>query len=239
MFRSRTFALASALALSTAGMLHAGSHSEAAPAAQPAAMADPAATAGAGTLSDADRAMLMHTLELGLVETDALVAAAQGELFTKKPAEDRWSVAEIVEHIGATEEALLGAVQGALASPADPDAAQLMAASPIATFNAVIRDRSQRFQAPDNLRPTGGKSQGDVMAQYHAARQKTLELVRTTQAAVANHTLPMPMGKMTAHHLLTLIAAHNLRHNEQIAEALRQLTTPPAEAAAAPAPATN
>jgi uncharacterized damage-inducible protein DinB len=238
MIRRRTFALALAVALCPAAALHAGSHSEAA--ATPAAMPAAAPAAG-GTLSDADRAMLVATLEMGLAETDALVAAAQGELFTKKPAADRWSVAEVVEHIGATEEALFGAVQGALAAPADPEAAQLTAAMPVANFGAIIRDRSQRFQAPDNLRPTGGKSQEDVMARFHAARQRTLEMVRTTQAPVGSHTLALPMGKFTVHHLLTLIAQHNLRHNAQIAEAVRQLTTPPpaAEAAATPAPGAN
>ena len=215
MLRNRTRALTAAFALATA--LAAPLHAD-----------DPAAAAG--TLSAADREALVEMLEQGRAETDALLARAEGDLFTRKPAPERWSVAEIVEHVGATEEALFGMVQTALAAEPDPEAAQLVAAVPIADFAARVKDRSQPAQAPDMLVPTGGKEREELVSRYHAAREATLQFVRTTDAAVASHTGATPMGKLTAHHFLTLIAAHNLRHNQQIAEALEQLATPAAAA---------
>jgi hypothetical protein len=212
MFRTRTFALGATLALAAALPLAADHHA--------AGEAHGHAHAAAGALSDADRATLVAMLEQGQAETAALLAKAEGALFTTKPAADRWSAAEVLEHIAMTEEALFGSVEAALAAPEDPEGAQLIAAQPIANFSATIKDRSQRFQAPDMLRPSGGKTREELVARYEAARAKTLELVRTTQADVVTHTGATPMGKLTVHHFLTLIAAHNLRHNQQMAEAI-------------------
>ena len=194
----------------------------------------PAAAPAAGALTDAERATLVEMFEQGRKETDELVARAEGDLFTKKPAPDRWSVAEVLEHIGTSEQALFGMVQTALAGAPDPEAAQLLAASPVADFAGVIKSREKRFQAPAELQPKGGKSRDELLAIYRTAHDASLEFVRTTQAAVASYTAPSPAGKMTVHHLLTLIAAHNLRHNQQIAEVLTQLAQP-----AASKPATN
>jgi uncharacterized damage-inducible protein DinB len=195
---------------------------------------EPAAPA-AGALSDADRQALIDTLERGRAETDALLARAEGETFTRKPAPERWSVAEVLEHMTTTEELLLGMVEKALASPPDPDAAGILAAVPIAGFAERVQDRSQPAQAPEALHPKGGLSRDEAIARYHATRERSLAFLRTTQGAVGAHTAPVPSGKLTAHHLLTVLANHNLRHNKQIAEALEQLAAP--AAAAAPAPA--
>ena len=194
----------------------------------------PAAAPAAGALTDAERAALVEMLEQGRKETEELVARAEGDLFTTKPAPERWSVAEVLEHIGATEQVLFGMVQTALAGSPDPEAAQILTAMPVAALAGTIKSREKRFQAPAELQPKGGKSRDELLALYRGAHDTTLEFVRTTQAAVAAYTSPSPAGKMTVHHLLTLIAAHNLRHNQQIAEVLTQLAQPVASK-----PATN
>lgn len=189
--------------------------------------------APAGALSDADRAALVEMLEQGLADTDALVARAEGEAFTTKPAPERWSPAEVLEHIAVVEEALLGMAMAALEAEPDPEGPQLIEAQPVANLTAMVKDRSQRFQAPAEVQPKGGIPRDELVARYHAARERTLDFVRTTDADVVGHTTAGPMGKMTVHHVLALIAAHNLRHNQQFAEALEQN----AAAAAAPAAA--
>ena len=195
---------------------------------------EPAAPA-AGALGDADRQALIETLERGRAETDALLARAEGETFTRQPAAGRWSVAEVLEHMTTTEELLLGMVEKALASPPDPDAAGILAAVPVAGLAERIQDRSQPAQAPEVLHPKGGMSREEAIARYHATRERSLEFLRTTQGAVGAHTAPVPNGKLTAHHLLAVLANHNLRHNEQIAEVLEQLAAPAAAPAAQPA----
>ena len=216
MTRSRALALCATLALAALPL-----------------RADHHEAAASGALSDADRAALVTMLEQGLADTDALVAKAEGETFTTKPAPDRWSPAEVLEHIAVVEEALLGMALAALETEIDPEGPQLLAAQPVAGMATMVQDRSKRFQAPAEVQPKGGIPRDELVARYHAARAKTLDFVRTTEADVVGHTTAGPMGKMTVHHVLALIAGHNLRHNQQFAEALEQ------NAAAMAAPAAS
>lgn len=193
-------------------------------AAQPAAASAPS-LAG---LTDADRTALLDLLERGRAETEALVAKAEGDAFTWKPAADRWSVAEVLEHIGSTEKLLFGMLSQALAGEPDPEAPKLLEAVPVASFSDRIQDRSQKVQAPDMLVPKGGVGRDELLAAYRTAHDATIEFVRATQAPVASFTAPTPAGKLTAHHLLALIAAHNIRHNKQMAEVLEQHAAAPA-----------
>ena len=234
MLASRRAALVAALLLAAA--VPAGAQDPTTPAEAPAEA--PAAAPAAAPLTDAERQSFTETLERGLADTDALLARAEGDLFAERPAPERWSVGEIVEHITATEELLMGLVESSLASPADAEAAGLLQALPVAAFAQRIEDRSQPAQAPAEVRPKGGLTRTETLELYHARRDKTLEFVRTTQGALGAHTAAVPNGKLTALHLLTIVAHHNIRHNKQIAEALEQLAAPATEPApAAPAPA--
>jgi uncharacterized damage-inducible protein DinB len=208
MSSKRFYAFASAVALALALPLH-GEEAAAAPA--------------AGSLTDGERAALVDMLERGRTQTEELITRAEGEQFTTKPGPERWSVAEVLEHIGATEKLLFGMVQQSLAGEPDPEAAGLLETLPIASFAERVSDRSQKAQAPDMLQPQGGKTREELLGGYRESHQAILEFVQTTPAPVSAHTSATPAGKFTAHHLLTLIAAHNLRHNQQIAEALDQL----------------
>lgn len=193
--------------------------------------------APAGALGDADRQAFLDTLERGLAETDALLARAEGDLFARRPAPERWSVGEVLEHITATEELLMGSIETALAAPADPEAAGVLERLPVADLATRVQDRSQPAQAPEAVRPKGGLTRSQAVEAFHARREKTLEFVRTTQAPLGAHTSEVPGGKLTALHFLTIVANHNLRHNKQIAEALEQLAAGAAAPAAEPAPA--
>ena len=225
--------LALALTLALLPFAAGAAHSQA-PAEAPAEA--PAAAAAAGPLTDAERQSFAETLERGLAETDALLARAEGELFAKRPAPERWSVGEVLEHITATEELLMGSIETALGSPADPEAAGVIERLPVAALAERVQDRSQPAQAPEAVRPKGGLTRSQATEAYHARRAKTLEFVRTTQAPLGAHTAEVPGGKLTALHFLTIVANHNLRHNKQIAEALEQLAAPAAEPAPAAAP---
>src|SRR5690242_8679081 len=71
-----------------------------------------------------------------------------------KPAPDRWSVAETLEHIAVAEDYLLGNVTNnimkAPAGPANRDTAKLDA-----MILSAVPDRSQKRQAPSALVPRG------------------------------------------------------------------------------------
>ena len=88
---------------------------------------------------------------------DGIVAATKGlsEAQMKfKPAPDRWSVAETLEHIALAEDFLLQNVTDKImkspAGPADRDTAKADA-----MVLAMIPDRSHKAQAPPTLGPPG------------------------------------------------------------------------------------
>ncbi len=176
-----------------------------------------------GTLSGAQRAELLELYRRSTQELVELVASTPDELWDKKPAPDRWSVAETVEHIAAAEPMLFSLVAKAMADPVDADWASVHGKTSIEQLIGFVTDRSQKFPAPEPLRPAGGLSRADALGKYGAARAVTVEFARRVSEPVQKHLAPMPFGKMTVHHLLAFIAGHNLRHNAQIRETLEQL----------------
>lgn len=179
--------------------------------------------APSGALTDGEREQLLELYEDSREQLEALVASTPDELWAKKPGPDRWSVAEVVEHLALAEPLLFGFVERSLAAPADPNWALVAGAMPIDALIDRISDRSQKAKAPEPAQPKGGMSRADALAKYAGARQVTSEFVHRTDAPVKKHVAELPFGKNTAHQILVLIGAHNLRHNAQIAEALEQL----------------
>ena len=176
-----------------------------------------------GSLSAEERAEIVDLLERSRSELESLTAGVVGERWTTRPGEDRWSVAEVVEHLVLSEEGIVGMARTALEAPVDPEWEAIAAASSVEGLVANLRDRSQKFSAPEVFQPRGEMSREELLAKFAAARAATLDFVHSTQAPLKMHTAEGPPGKMSAQLWLVLCGAHNLRHNQQIEEVLQQL----------------
>src|SRR5437667_3384805 len=115
---------------------------------------------GAATVA-AEQTLTSSELEhahLYLQQTRNGVAGAikgvSGAQWTFKPAPDRWSIAEIVEHIIFVQERVLGPIRDQLAAapaaPADYDYKQV----DVVVINH-FPDRLTKLQAPEFVQPTG------------------------------------------------------------------------------------
>src|SRR5271170_4246064 len=86
-----------------------------------ASFAQTAATPAATTLSEAEREIALQSLR---ATHDAFLKSIDGlseKQWKFKPAPDRWSVAEVSEHIAVSESTIFGMVQSkVMTSPADP-----------------------------------------------------------------------------------------------------------------------
>ena len=103
-----------------------------------------------------------------------------------KPAPDRWSVGECAAHIIAAEQYFRDNIAAALKSPALPAAQQSTAGD--AVLSKMIRDRSQKFQAPAAIEPTGKVvPKAQAIKDFEATRARTLQYVRTTQDPLREH----------------------------------------------------
>lgn len=183
--------------------------------AQSAAM--PAAQA---TLTPEERTTALKSLQ---ATHDAFLQSISGlseKQWRFKPAPDRWSIAEVSEHITVSEGMILELVQGKIMTgPAMPDKRAEVKVTDVQILT-VVPDRSHKVQAPDMLKPTGRfATREETIKAFEQARKATMDYVQTTNDDLRDHFGPHPMlGTMDAYQWVLLISAHSERHTKQIEE---------------------
>ncbi len=148
------------------------------------------------------------------------IAGLSEKQWTFKPAPDRWSVAEVAEHITISESKLLGLVQQPLmSSPAAPEKrAQVKGKDEL--IEQRVPDRSHKAQAPEFLKPTGRwPTEAELVKAFGTERAATIEYVRTTNDDLRDHFFDHPVfGPLDGYQWLLLISTHSARHTAQIEE---------------------
>jgi len=137
-----------------------------------------------------------------------------------KPAPDRWSVAEVSEHIAVAESAIFGMVQKqVMTSPAAPEKRAEVQGKDDKILQ-MVPDRSHKVQAPEFLKPTGRWANRDeVTRAFEEERKATMDYVKTTNDDLRDHFGPHPvLGPLDAYQWILLISAHSERHTKQIEE---------------------
>ena len=181
------------------------------------------AAAQSSGYAQVDRERLIAHLEKSAKDVEEAVRNLTPAQWNFKPAADRWSVAQVVEHLAAAEEFLVqGLVEGqVLKSPAMPEKKNALAQ--IQRDYAVLRnipDRSTPAQAPEPIQPTNRyTTPAGALKAMAAARQRTIDLVRTTKLDLRSHFMDFgPMGPLDGHQWLLFTSAHFQRHTAQILE---------------------
>jgi hypothetical protein len=123
-----------------------------------------------------------------------------------KPAPERWSVAEVTEHLAATEPFLMNLIlTQVMTAPARAEATDVKAIDNFVL--KAIPDRTNRFNTP-----------ADSLQQFKDGRAKTLAFLKTTKD-LRDHALDSPLGqKLDAYQWVLFIAAHSERHTKQLLE---------------------
>ncbi|HXZ81137.1 MAG TPA: DinB family protein [Terriglobales bacterium] len=168
------------------------------------------------TLTSADR----DKAETYLQQTrDGVIAATQGlsEAQMKfKPAPDRWSVAEVLEHIVLVEDFtfqnVTDKVMKALAGPGDRDTAKIDA-----MVLALVPDRTNKRQAPEGARPTARWTPAESLDHFQKSRARTIAFLESTPD-LREHVGDSPLGQLDAYEWLLFMGAHSERHTKQILE---------------------
>jgi uncharacterized damage-inducible protein DinB len=168
--------------------------------------------------ADKDRALqYLESTKRGVLEATKGLSDAQWNF---KPAPERWSVAEVMEHLAAAEDLLRGMIQEqVMKTPAIParDPAELKKIDE--SVIATVPDRSHKVDAPEPLRPTN-RFGWPAEAQKHflESRAATEEYLKSTPDLRA-HAVDSPMGmKLDGYEWVLLIAGHSERHTKQMLE---------------------
>ena len=145
-----------------------------------------------------------------------------------KPSRDRWSPAQIVEHLAIVEGFVLIRIDAALtSSPSQQSAWQ-------GRDNALIeatRSRETRVEAPERAQPTGQLQHDELFRKFDANRNRIIEFAATTDAPLRNMCSPHPLfGELDCYQWLLFTAAHSERHHAQILEVIADANFPSAVA---------
>jgi len=152
----------------------------------------------------------------------AAVEAVPAAARTRRPAEDRWSVAEVLEHLSIVEGLFTQRVVTAIAEARQAGVGQERATERLPLppdIAGVLLDRVNRRNAPEPARPRGigpdaawaavERSRATLLDALAAADGLALSEVKTSHPA---------FGTLTVYQMVELIAGHEMRHTAQIRE---------------------
>lgn len=144
----------------------------------------------------------------------------------EKPAPDRWSVNEILEHLALADgyfaETVSAGIAKARAEGLGPERA---AREPLAdAVRTRLTDRSEKREAPPTMMPTGQLDGRAAWAAFEQARQRFRDALQAADglalgSVVAEHRR---FGPLTAYQWAEVVAGHAGRHVAQIEEMARE-----------------
>jgi hypothetical protein len=145
-----------------------------------------------------------------------------------KPAADRWSILEYVEHLAVSDDGLIAVIKRSLSTPARPET------------ETQRRERETKIRetpiprganhAPEMLQP-GGRfaSLEEAVAAFLAARERSLEYARTTEEDIRSYfTDHSVLGPLDGYQWLMGNARHAETHAGHIRELRAMAEFPPA-----------
>jgi hypothetical protein len=150
------------------------------------------------------------------------VASVPEPLRECRPVPERWSVAEILEHLSLVEAYVAGMLvrkiaEGRIAGLA---AEEDMAPLPPSKRLLMVMERQQRVAAPSRLEPRSGMSVADAWAALGRSRQALRDAALSGDGlALATLTHPHPFaGPFNLYQWIAFVGAHEARHAAQIRE---------------------
>jgi transposase len=175
---------------------------------------------------------LLAYLTSAAVHLKDAVDAVPREMRDVKPGPDRWSVAEVLEHLSLVEAGIakLIAKRGADARAAGLEAETETRTVLYTLDSARVLDRRDPMTAPDRVKPLGQLDADAAWAALVKAQAEVREAVIGVDGlALGKITYPHRiLGPLDLYQWITFTATHEMRHIAQIREiaaGLRQVST--------------
>ncbi|MBC7932919.1 MAG: DinB family protein [Rubrivivax sp.] len=141
-----------------------------------------------------------------------------------RPSPERWSIAEIIEHLSIVEGQVARLLEKLLskAEAGGHTRAEGSTFAPVTIAEQVEQTREQKLTAPEQIRPTGVPI-SDALAALRASRTALRSMrPRLERLEGANVIFPHPaFGPINIYQWLAFVGAHEARHLAQI-EALKE-----------------
>ena len=167
------------------------------------------------TPAEKDRALqYLESTKKNVVEATKGLSEAQWNF---KPAPDRWSVAQVMEHIAAAEDFLRDVTKDkVMTSPAGESGRDVKKTDEAVL--AMVPDRTHKAQAPEPLVPSNRFGSPDGSLKHFAESRSATEDFLKSTAGLRDHVMDSPLGKLDGYEFVLFVAAHSERHTKQINE---------------------
>ena len=166
-------------------------------------------------MNPAERDKLLKGLEESRERLLLMANNLTREQLHYRPAPDRWTVAECLEHISVVEARVLGAIQKTLEAGPDPSKRSVLEGKDDALIAGAVA-RITRFKAPEPLVPTGRWPDDRLLKEFEGTRRETRAFAAGTTADLRRHFYKHPaLGDLDLYQWMLLIAGHCDRHRLQ------------------------
>ncbi len=168
-----------------------------------------------------ERELAVHQLAQSRERLILVVEGLSDEQRRFRPAEDRWSIADCVEHIAVVENIVLRKIQEILLAPPEPGRqAEVHGKEQLILEKVPLRE--VRVQGPAAFMPQNRWPDfEDLMLHFEATRERSVRFSAVTQADLRSHFFPHPiLGVLDCYQWLLLVSAHCERHVRQMEEVL-------------------
>lgn len=154
-------------------------------------------------------------------QTKQLVASITDEQATDLPAGEKWTIAQIIEHIAIVQDGMAKIsakllTQAQTAGKSSDGAIRLSE-----NFMTKAAEAKQlKFEAPDRVHPKGNQSIAESLGKMDETRGVLQDLRPLFEGVeCSDFKFPHPfMGDLTAHEWLALVGGHEARHLRQISD---------------------
>lgn len=151
------------------------------------------------------------------------IAPVEAERFARRPAENEWSMAEVVHHLSLVEQSVVKALAKELEQP--PQKAGLR--QHLIPMSLIVGKRMVRFRAPKFVEPVDAPAKEVAIDNFDQARTALKSMCEQNGAErMSNIVMNHPrLGKINGIRAIDFLHYHEKRHFTQILETLKRLAT--------------
>jgi hypothetical protein len=165
---------------------------------------------------------LLEYIDVERAKLRAVVDSVPPERRGRSPAPDTWSVAQVVEHLAATERRITAMFRRVVGEAKTAGlAAETETSSQLETLNPdQFADRTRKFVGPAAVSPSGDANCDGACAALESARHEFKQAVLEADGlALGEITAPHPIfGPLSLYRWISFIGGHDARHAKQIRE---------------------
>lgn len=166
------------------------------------------------TMPQGERERLLSYFQSTRKEVIDEVTGLSDAQWSYKESPERWSIAEILEHLVLSENNLFAMAVGGLKSkdtaPEKPMTNEALI--------AMEKDRSQKAKAPEGFRPTGKWTKNELLDEFLTRRDRNDRWIETTADNLTGTYVKSPLGTLSVYQLFLITPAHVERHLAQMRE---------------------